>query len=947
MKAYEISMKKSHIQDTVHSSLEAENQALREELEATRKELHFMQALVDNIPFPVFSKDGEGRMRTVNKAYVDFFGERKEDVLYKTAKELEYLTPEERELFHEQAVQAAQNCSSVCCERVYSVVKGTVPTLYWSQGFAIGATEEKGLVASIVEITTQKALENALAQKVEELNQTHDDMQLAKERSQLMLDTMPLAAQIWSADGRMLDTSLEAARLFEFEDKEDYWENFADNIPEYQPNGKKSIEYLQEVLQQALDTGSSHVEWRHVDSAGQAVPIDISCVRSSLHGETVILVFMRDLREHYAQMEKLREADAYTKLMLDSSPLGALIWDNNFTLVHCNKALAMTFGLEKPQEFMEHFLELIPEFQPHGENSLEYMQRVLLHAIDHGASELPWTGQTLQGEEVPCAVKAVRVKYRGEAMVIAYVEDLRASEEQKKKLKIAEQRTAAILSGVPLGINLLRPDFSIVDCNEVAVNLTGHADKASYMEDFVNVLPPVQPDGRDAATLIQDVLMQTRTQGQARCEIMAVNAKKEALPLEITAVEAHLDYEELYIVYARDLTKAKQMLKDIELSREAAEQSAKAKSEFLANMSHEIRTPMNGILGLLHLLNGTELQAEQKSYVSKTLYSANNLLRIINDILDFSKIEAGKLEIEATPFSIYQVCKEVQDLYSVAAREKGLKFILTQADLPVTHVLGDSLRLRQILFNLVSNAIKFTQQGRVELAVEVLEYTEESITCQFSVSDTGIGLNKEQSQRLFSAFSQADSSVTRKYGGTGLGLAISLQLARMMRGDMWVESIEGQGSRFYCKASFKMCPENLLPTAESCEQENLAQGTGHLLLVEDNEINQLIAEELLRSVGYTVDTANNGQEALDMLDKKPYDLVLMDIQMPIMDGLTATVKIREQERFKALPVVAMSAHAMSGDKDNSIAHGMNDHITKPIVPEILYNTLHYWLKKNK
>ncbi len=940
-------MKKSHIQDTASSPLEEENQTLRDELEATRKELHFMQALVDNIPFPVFSKDGEGRMRTVNKAYVDFFGERKEDVLYKTAKELVYLTPEERELFHEQAVQAAQNCSSICCERVYSVIKGTVPTLYWSQGFAIDNTEEKGVVASIVEITTQKALENTLAQKVKELNQVHADMQVAKERSQLMLDTMPLAAQIWSADGRMLDTSLEAARLFEFEDKDDYWENFADNIPEYQPNGKKSIDYLKEILQRALDTGTAHTEWRHVDLAGQAVPIDITCVRSSLHGETVILVFMRDLREHYAQMEKLREADDYTKLMLDSSPLGALIWDSSFTLVHCNKALAMTFGLEKPTEFMEHFLELIPEFQPHGELSLEYMQRVLLHAVEHGSSELPWMGQNLRGEEIPCAVKAVRTKYRGEAMVIAYVEDLRASEEQKKKLKVAEQRTAAILSGVPLGINLLRPDFSIVDCNEVAVNLTGHADKASYMEDFVNVLPAVQPDGRDSATLIQDVLMQTRVLGQTRCEIMAVNAHKEELPLEITAVEAHLDYEELYIVYAHDLTKAKHMLKEIELSREAAEQSAKAKSEFLANMSHEIRTPMNGILGLLHLLNGTELQADQKNYVSKTLYSANNLLRIINDILDFSKIEAGKLEIEATPFSIHQVCKEVQDLYSVAAREKGLKFLLTHGDLSVTHVLGDSLRLRQILFNLVSNAIKFTQQGRVELAVEVLEHTEESITCQFSVSDTGIGLSKEQAQRLFSAFSQADSSVTRKYGGTGLGLAISLQLARMMRGDMWVESVEGQGSCFYCKASFDVCPEDFLPMAENLEQESVTQGTGHLLLVEDNEINQLIAEELLRSVGYTVDTANDGQEALDMLDKKSYDLVLMDIQMPIMDGLTATVKIREQERFNTLPVVAMSAHAMSGDKDNSLAHGMNDHITKPIIPEILYSTLHYWLKKNK
>ncbi len=937
-------MKNSHIQDAKLSSLEAENKALRDELEATRKELSFMTALVDSIPVPVFAKDDQGRMRTINKAYVEFFQERPEDILYKTIKDLDYFTPEEQDLYHEQAVQAAQNLSNTHCERVYSVPKGSVPTLFWSQGFAISNTDEKGLVACIVDITTQKNLENALAQKVEEFKQVHREMQLAKERIQLMLDTMPLAAQIWSADGRMLDTSMEAARLFEFVDKEDYWANFANNVPEYQPNGKKSVDYIQEILQQALKEGTSHTEWRHVDSAGKPVPIDITCVRSSLHGETVILVFMRDLREHYANMEKLREADDYTKLMLDSNPLGTLIWDSNFTLVHCNKALAMNFGLETSEEFIEHFLTLIPEFQPQGERSLEVMQKFLLHTIEQGSSQLSWMGLSAQGEEVPCGVKAVRTKYRGEFMVIAYVEDLRASEEQKKKLKIAEQRTAAILSGVPMGINLLRPDFSIVDCNEVAIKLTGHADKESYMLDFSNVLPPVQPDGRDPMTLIQDVLTQTRLEGQARCEIMAVNVKKEEFPLEIVAVEAHLDYEELYIVYSHDLTKTKQMLKDIELSKEAAEQSAKAKSEFLANMSHEIRTPMNGILGLLHLLSKTDLLAEQKNYVSKTLYSANNLLRIINDILDFSKIEAGKLEIEATPFNIHQVCKEVQDLYSVAVQEKGLEFLYTECDLPVTHVLGDSLRLKQILFNLVSNAIKFTQYGHVELAVEVLKHTDESITCQFSVTDTGIGLSLEQSQKLFSAFSQADSSVTRKYGGTGLGLAISMELARMMRGDMWVESTQGQGSRFYCTAVFDLCADNSLPIVESREQKDIVQGVGHLLLVEDNEINQLIAEELLRSVGYTVDTANHGQQALDMLNKKPYDLVLMDIQMPIMDGLTASMKIREQERFKDLPVVAMSAHAMSGDKDNSLAHGMNDHITKPIIPEILYNTLRYWLK---
>ncbi len=929
-------------------SHDAEKEALLAELEATRKQLRFMEALVDNIPFPVFSKDEAGVMLTANKAYEEFFQVKKEDVLHKDIKGLNYFNSEEQKKYHDDAINSVKNLSSIHCEREYSVAKGTVPTLFWSKGFAVPQFDEKGLVGIIIDITKQKNLELALAQKVHELHDSKKSIQVAKERMQLMLDTMPLAAQIWSVDGQLLDTSMEAARLFEFSDLESYRQNFGKDIPEYQPNGKKSLDYLQEILQQALSDGTSHTEWYHVDSKGQPVFIDVSCVRSSLYGETVILVFMRDLREHYANLEKLREADAYTKLMLDSNPLGTLIWDNNFTLVHCNKALAVDFGLEKAEEFIEHFYKLIPEFQPDGARSLETMQMALTQALEQGSVEIPWTGLSITGEPIPCNVKGMRTKYRGEFMIIAYLEDLRESETQKKKLQIAEQRTAAILSGVPLSINLLRPDFSIIDCNEVALTLIGHPTKESYMANFGQVLQPIQPDGRDAAAHVAEILHQTRQHGHTRCEVMAVDVHNNDVPLEINAVNAHLEHEELYIVYANDLRENKRMMREIELSKEAAEQSARAKSDFLANMSHEIRTPMNGILGLLHLLSATELQAEQKNYVNKTLYSANNLLRIINDILDFSKIEAGKLEIEATPFNMNQICKEVQDLYSVAVKEKGLRFVLSECAFDVEHLLGDPLRLKQILFNLVSNAIKFTPQGHVELSVKVLERTQDTIKYLFTVSDTGIGLSQSQIQRLFSAFSQADTSITRKYGGTGLGLAISRNLAQMMHGDMWVESTEGEGTSFYFTATFGFCSETTLAVEEvTTNVASAAQYVGHLLLVEDNEINQLIAEELLRSVGYTVDTANHGQEALDMLAKKKYDLVLMDIQMPVMDGLTASKKIRELDAFKDLPIVAMSAHAMTGDKEISLAHGMNDHITKPIVPETLYGAIQYWMHVGK
>ncbi len=929
------------------------------ELEATRKKLYFAEALVENIPLPLFFKDEQGHMLGANEAYEDFFQVKKDEVLHKKLNKLDYFSEEEQRKYHEDALHSIQNLSCQHCERVYNVAGKEISTLFWGKGFAVPQTEERGLIGTIVDITKQKKLEYALAEKVEELHNTHSDMQLAKERMQLMLDTMPLAAQIWSNDGRLLDSSLEAARLFEFAAIEDLLKNFTSSInPEYQPNGRKSLEYIQEILQQTFEKGTMRVEWLHISKTGEHIPLDITTVRSSLHGEQVALVFLKDMREHYANLEKLREADEYTRLMLDSSPLGALIWDKDFNLMYCNKALALNFGLQEAEDFVKHFLQLLPEHQPSGETSLQVMQNTLHQALRGEPSEIYWMGKSITGEEVPCQVRATRTKYRGEYIVSAYVEDLRKSEAQKKKLQLAEQRTAAILEGVPLGITLLRSDFTALACNDVAVALTGHANQADYLADFVHVLAPMQPDGRDAATLIYDVLTQTQRDGKGHCELMGMDVNKNEFPLEVTTVSAHLDQEDLYIVYARDLRETKRMLKEIEDSRTAAEKSAEAKSEFLANMSHEIRTPMNGILGLLHLLSGTELTSHQQDYLQKALFSTNELLRIINDILDFSKIEAGKLEMESLTFNLHEICSELQSLLGHSIHKKGLHFTLEEGLFPTTSIVGDPLRLKQVLLNLLGNAIKFTSQGSVSLIIEstltsLNSTSQRELHCTFTVKDTGIGLSQEQISGLFSAFSQADSSVTRKYGGTGLGLAISKRFVEMMQGEIWVESTQGEGSSFIFTAIFPVATaqEDPLPLSATPAHAELQQHSEHLLLVEDNQINQLIAEELLKSVGYTLDIANNGQEALTMLENtlkdvqsaKKYAAVLMDIQMPVMDGLTATKIIRQNAHFAHLPIIAMSAHAMSGDKEKSLQHGMNDHITKPISPQILYSTLDYWL----
>ncbi len=266
-------------------------------------------------------------------------------------------------------------------------------------------------------------------------------------------------------------------------------------------------------------------------------------------------------------------------------------------------------------------------------------------------------------------------------------------------------------------------------------------------------------------------------------------------------------------------------------------------------------------------------------------------------------------------------------------------------------ILGDALRLKQVLFNLVSNAIKFTESGSVSLNISSNLADDQKMQCQFAIKDTGIGLSTQQTERLFSAFSQADSTVTRKHGGTGLGLVISKNILHMMHGTIWVESELGKGSTFFCTAIFDLANVNTIDRNQELKSTHSAQNMqakgGYLLLAEDNEINQLVAQELLHAAGFTLDIANNGQEALDLLEKNTYDAVLMDIQMPVMDGYTATKKIRAQQKLSKLPIIAMSAHAMKGDKEMSLSHGMNDHITKPIDPDTLYKTLYFWIKKHK
>ncbi|MBE9610308.1 ATP-binding protein [Chitinilyticum piscinae] len=382
-------------------------------------------------------------------------------------------------------------------------------------------------------------------------------------------------------------------------------------------------------------------------------------------------------------------------------------------------------------------------------------------------------------------------------------------------------------------------------------------------------------------------------------------------------------------------------------ARDAADQANRLKSDFLANMSHEIRTPMNAILGMTHLALKTRLDAKQHDYLSKTRVAAESLLHILNDILDFSKIEANKLHMEQVPFRIGEVLEQLLAIHLNRAEEKGLALRVALADDCPPCLKGDPVRLGQVLSNLVSNAIKFTAQGEITVRIDCLARQNERVQLQVSVRDSGIGLSDEQIARLFRPFVQADGSTTRQFGGTGLGLSISRRLVEMMGGQIGVLSSPGQGSTFRFDCWLELAESVCELQAATARGEDIRLDGLRVLLVEDNPLNQLVARELLQGAGAQVLLAQHGGEALGWLsiDPLPCDVVLMDLQMPVLDGHETTRLLRAEERLAGLPIIAMTAHALSDERTRCLELGMNDYITKPIEPHVLFGTLQKWCDK--
>ncbi|HCG1542927.1 TPA: response regulator, partial [Pseudomonas aeruginosa] len=447
-----------------------------------------------------------------------------------------------------------------------------------------------------------------------------------------------------------------------------------------------------------------------------------------------------------------------------------------------------------------------------------------------------------------------------------------------------------------------------------------------------------------ARRLAQRLSAPISTMGQA-VEAIQSGDYKTSLPIlddgEIGDLARHIN--NLASGLDRASREQEQAISQLISAREEAEQANRAKSDFLAMMSHELRTPMNGVLGMLQLLETTEQTREQAEYTALATESTEHLLKVINDILDFSRIERGALELECIPFNLLELVQGSALVFQHSAQQRGLALELQiQAGLENIEVCGDPTRIRQILVNLLGNALKFTEEGAIHLSLEwqALDHDVLWLTC--AVHDSGIGISPERLEHMFDAFQQADSSISRRYGGTGLGLAIARTLAERMGGTLQAESKEGSGSTFTLEIPlpFQQSPAHRQQAAGDAAPVAAGQ---EILLVEDNPVNQTVIEAMLRSLGYRVTLVADGIQAVRSAERQRYDAILMDCRLPVLDGYSATREIRAQENGRQVPIIALTANALQGDRENCLQAGMNDYLAKPFKRAELQRILQRWI----
>lgn len=516
-----------------------------------------------------------------------------------------------------------------------------------------------------------------------------------------------------------------------------------------------------------------------------------------------------------------------------------------------------------------------------------------------------------------------------------------------KKARVNEEMFLSLATSASDAIIMIGNDGLITFWNPAAEKIFGQRIQEVKDQPFTMVFAPESlpsdwpSDYKGMPDFIRNQAIGTRF-----FELLGIRKTGERFPTEVSISPVHIDdyWHATFIV--RDISDRKQREADLIKARENAEEASKARQRFLSVMSHEIRTPLNGIIGTANLLSQEDPRDDQKEYLETLVFSGNHLLSLVNDILDFSKIEANKIEFEQLDFDLKELVSGVLKIFDYKATDKGITLAVDLDPEIPTFLKGDIVRLNQILTNLIGNAVKFTDKGEVKVVAKVKNHTSTEYTCRFEIIDTGIGIAEDKIHTIFDLFSQADTNTTRKFGGTGLGLAITYKLIELQQGKIEVKSEVGKGSNFAFELTFKSSTKKIEPNATTVDNLKSLEGI-KVLLVEDNKINQMIAVKFLMRWNAEVTLAENGVEALKLVQAQKFHIVLMDLQMPLMDGYEASSQIRmlNDPYYQRLPIIALTASALIEVKEGITRAGMNDIVNKPFIPDELNNKIFEYVNK--
>ncbi len=933
-----------------HTDITARKQ---NELEQQQRD-QYQQALLDNFPFAVWLKDTESRFLAVNQGFLRLFGQRNaEELIGKNDFDIAPAELAEGYRADDRAVLASGKKKNV--EEEIIDADGTRK---WFETYKAPVFDAEGSVVGSVGFARNITERRAAALALEEMSKA---LATSRDLLQQIIDTAPIRVFWKDREGRYLGCNPAFAcdagkqRPAELIGQDDYTMGWAAQADLYRADD-----------QAVMQTGQARLNFEEPQTTPDGKTIWLRTSKVPLYdrqGEVVgVLGLYDDITEQ--KREERRHA-----LALDASKI--LVWEIDFATgkLDYDSSGLRSLGLNEASapDTLERWLG-----QVHPDDRPDFMALVE-QALQPGEGHVFDCEYRLQhpGGDSHWVHTVGRVAHRDSAgrplLGAGYTINIDARKRTEQALKASEEAQRSLIAVLPDVVMRFDPEGRHLFASENVQEVTGLPAAAflgkthhelgfpepmcalweeAIRQPFLTGLPyetEFELDGPSGHVAFNWRLTpDLDSDGRVRTVLAVardITARKQA---EVELERHRLHLEELVLDRTSELTEAKV----------AAESANRAKSAFLANMSHELRTPMNGVMGMIDMARRRMTDPTGLNQLDKAKTAASNLLGVLNDILDLSKIEARRMVLEEAPMQLADGVENIVGTLGHKAAEKRINLAVDlPADIASAPINGDPLRLGQILFNLVGNAIKFTEQGSVTLRARSVGETPETVHVRFEVADTGIGIETEAQTRLFQSFEQADNSMTRKYGGTGLGLAISKRLVQLMGGEIGVESTPGQGSTFWFVVPLKKREAHTVAPAPTCSARSAEQrlqdeyaGT-HILLAEDEPITQEISRGLLEDMRLQVDIAENGQQALTLARQNRYALILMDMQMPVMNGVEATQMIRADSQNQATPILAMTANAFDEDRAVCLAAGMNDHIAKPVDPERLFEALLAWLEK--